>query len=217
MQTQLSFDHNPSTEHVSDGVVVFRAIIDTPTQKEILEKVREVIKLAPLVFPSMRGGQRFRFRMTNCGEYGWISDEKGYRYMSYNPRTGKAWPEMPEVIERLSMDAAKKVGFESFLPQSCLINFYATAEETLGLHQDNTEKNKIAPIVSFSLGDSGIFTLGGLRREDKKQDIVLESGDILVMYAEGRLRYHAFKKILPGTSRLLSKGGRINLTVRQVV
>jgi hypothetical protein len=48
------------------------------------------------------------------------------------------------------------------------------------------------------------------------RSIRLASGDAIVLAGSARLAYHGVDRILPNTSTLLEKGGRINLTVRRV-
>ena len=71
-------------------------------------------------------------------------------------------------------------------------------------------------MVSLSLGDTGLFRIGGLKRGDPTRTLRLASGDAVVLGGEARLAFHGVDRIMPGTSRLLAKGGRINLTVRRV-
>ncbi|WP_072319909.1 alpha-ketoglutarate-dependent dioxygenase AlkB [Microcystis aeruginosa] len=92
--------------------------------------------------------------------------------------------------------------------RTCLINKY-TENSSLGLHQDNTEKNLQAPIISISLGATGIFQIGGFKRSDPIKEIALESGAILILSGEDRMRFHGLKKITNGLKR-------INLTIRQI-
>ncbi len=122
---------------------------------------------------------------------------------------------MPQVIKDLAVEIAKETGNDDFYPQSCLINLYNKGEK-LGMHQDNTEKNLAAPIISVSLGYTGIFVLGGLLRTDKTKQYIVQSGDVIVMSGESRNFFHSFKGIVPNTSDLLKNGGRLNLTIRQV-
>ena len=68
----------------------------------------------------------------------------------------------------------------------------------------------------MSLGDSGIFVLGGLLRTDETRQYIVQSGDVIVMGGESRNCFHSFKGIVPNTSNLLKDGGRLNLTIRQV-
>ena len=74
----------------------------------------------------------------------------------------------------------------------------------MGLHQDKDESPESiaqgAPVVSFSIGDSGRFLFGGLRRREPVETILLESGDTFVFGGPARLRYHGVTRILPGTA-----------------
>ena len=122
---------------------------------------------------------------------------------------------MPQVIKDLAIAIARETGNDDFYPQSCLINLYRKGEK-LGMHQDNTEENLSAPIISVSLGCTGIFVLGGLMRTDETKQYIVQSGDVIVMGGESRNFFHSFKGLIPNTSNLLKNGGRLNLTIRQV-
>jgi alkylated DNA repair protein (DNA oxidative demethylase) len=67
-----------------------------------------------------------------------------------------------------------------------------------------------------SLGDTGIFRVGGTSRKDPTEKYELKSGDVVVLGGADRLAYHGIDRILPGTSDLLAEGGRFNLTLRRV-
>jgi alkylated DNA repair protein (DNA oxidative demethylase) len=95
-----------------------------------------------------------------------------------------------------------------------LINLYGK-DSTLGLHVDKTEKVS-KPILSISIGDDATFLLGGIKKSNKVEKIILSSGDVVIMKDEARLSYHGVEKIHFGTSDLLKFGGRLNLTIRQV-
>lgn len=198
-----------------EGVTLLRNYLSKETQESMIASLRKVMREAPLFTPTMADGRKFRYQMTNCGVYGWLADTQGYRYTREDPRTSKPWPEMPEIISSAAINAAASVGELNYRPETCLINFYANEKERLGIHQDNTEKNLTAAIVSFSLGDSGVFQIGGFNRSDPTQDMLLHRGDCLIMHGVGRMRYHALKQIIAGSGDL-PKGGRINLTVRTV-
>ena len=86
----------------------------------------------------------------------------------------------------------------------------------MGLHQDKDEADFRWPVVSVSLGDEGLFRVGGQKRGGKTESIWLQSGDVVVMGGEARLNYHGIDRIRAGSSTLLPKGGRINLTLRVV-
>jgi alkylated DNA repair protein (DNA oxidative demethylase) len=86
----------------------------------------------------------------------------------------------------------------------------------MGLHQDRDEADFSAPVISFSLGDACLFRVGGSKRNDPTRSFRLASGDALVLAGEARLAFHGVDRIMPGTSTLLTEGGRINLTLRRV-
>jgi alkylated DNA repair protein (DNA oxidative demethylase) len=85
----------------------------------------------------------------------------------------------------------------------------------MGLHRDNDEADFRFPVLSVSLGDTGLFRLGGLARSDATGQIRLASGDVCVLAGPARRAYHGVDRILPGSSRLLPGGGRLNLTLRR--
>jgi alkylated DNA repair protein (DNA oxidative demethylase) len=150
--------------------------------------------------------------MTNCGALGWVTDEaRGYRYQATHPETGKPWPFIPDII----MGAWHDLAGYGHPPEACLVNYYAP-DARMSLHQDQDEEDLAAPVVSLSLGDTGLFRVGGLKRSDPTSSVRLASGDAVVLGGEGRLAFHGVDRVLPGTSTLLAEGGRINLTLRRV-
>jgi DNA oxidative demethylase len=187
--------------------------LDRDGQIALLAAVREVIRQAPLYIPTMpRSGKPLSVRMTNAGPLGWVSDKDGgYRYQRTHPVTGNPWPAMPALLLQLWNDLS---GYHA-PPEACLVNYYA-AEARLGSHVDADEENTLAPVLSVSLGDAGIFHVGGLRRSDPKTRLTLNSGDVVVLAGTARFAYHGIDRVLAGTSDLLAEGGRINLTMRRV-
>ena len=159
-----------------------------------------------------RSGNPMSVRMTNAGPLGWVTDkERGYRYQATHPETGKPWPAIPQTL----LDLWAALADDPHLPEACLINYYAGAAK-MGLHQDRDEEDFTAPVLSVSLGDTGIFRVGGKSRKDPTQKFELKSGDVFVLGGEERLAFHGIDRILPGTSDLLEEGGRFNLTLRRV-
>ena len=199
----------------NQGFFLLKSKLSKVAQQKILAASRAVVKQAPLFRPTMPNGQSFNYSMTNCGDLGWVAERHGYRYQQVHPHTFKAFPAMPQVIKDLAIVIAKETGNDNFYPQSCLINLYSKGEK-LGLHQDSTKENLSAPIISVSLGDSGIFVLGGKHRTDETKPYIVQSGDVIVMSGESRNFFHGFKGTVPNTSTLLKNGGRLNLTIRQV-
>ena len=197
---------------MTNGFRHFPEYFDRAQQEQLLAQLRQAVVDAPLFTPVMpRSGKPFSVRMTNLGPLGWVSDKSGYRYQQLHPVTGEPWPAMPEMLAKLWADVA---GYPH-PPEACLVNFY-NADARMGLHQDRDELDFKAPVVSVSLGDSGLFRWGGTTRGGKTQSVKLASGDVLVMGGESRLCFHGIDRILPGTSTLLKDGGRINLTMRRV-
>lgn len=181
-------------------------------QERLLEEIREIVANAPLFVPRMpRTGKPFSVRMTNCGSLGWLADKQGgYRYEPRHPETGKPWPPIPQML----LDLWENVGGGA-PPEACLINYYAPGAK-MGLHQDRDEEDFSAPIVSVSLGDTGVFRVGGKTRKGPTQRYDLASGDVLVMRGDARLAYHGIDRIIPSSRNLLREGGRINITMRRV-
>jgi alkylated DNA repair protein (DNA oxidative demethylase) len=182
-------------------------------QAKLLRALRAVMEEAPLFTPTMpRSGKPMSVRMTNCGPLGWVTDKSlGYRYQATHPVTGKPWPAMPKPL----LDLWREVAGYPADPEACLVNYYSGGA-TMGLHQDKDEEDFAAPVVSVSLGDSAIFRVGGLNRKDETQALELKSGDVVVLGGDDRLAFHGIDRILPGTSALLTEGGRLNLTLRRV-
>jgi alkylated DNA repair protein (DNA oxidative demethylase) len=187
--------------------------LDRGVQNTLLAALRRVIAEAPLFTPTMpRSGNPMSVRMTNCGPLGWVTDkERGYRYQATHPETGKPWPPIPQML----LDLWDGVADYPFPPQACLVNYY-TGSAKMGLHQDKDEEDFSAPVLSVSLGDTGLFRVGGRSRKDPTRTIELKSGDVVVLGGEDRLAYHGIDRILQGTSDLIPEGGRFNLTLRRV-
>jgi alkylated DNA repair protein (DNA oxidative demethylase) len=95
------------------------------------------------------------------------------------------------------------------------VNFYGEGAK-MGMHQDKDEGNFDWPVVSVSLGDDALFRMGATERGGSTESIWLRSGDVVVMGGPARLAYHGVDKIRFGSSTLLPKGGRINLTLRAI-
>lgn len=187
--------------------------LDRLRQQALVDIVRSIVADAPLFVPVMPGtGKPMSVRMTNCGPLGWVTDkERRYRYQPTHPVTGKPWPDMPVELIEIWNDVS---GYDK-PPQACLVNFYSD-EARMGLHQDKDEQDLAAPVVSISLGNSCLFRVGGLARDDRTLSFKLSSGDVVILGAEGRLCFHGVDRIYPSTSTLLKNGGRINLTLRRV-
>ena len=73
--------------------------------------VQQLIQKSTLRQMVTAGGYQMSVSTTNCGELGWVSDLKGYRYERLDPLTGHPWQAMPESLERLAKQAADAAGY----------------------------------------------------------------------------------------------------------
>ncbi len=174
----------------------------------LLPHIDAIAAEAAFQYFSVPGGKQMSVAMTNCGDWGWTSNETGYAYTSQDPITQTPWPAMPHTFKELAREAASTVGWRNFEPDACLVNLYS-AGAGMGLHQDRHEEDLSAPIVSVSLGASAKFIIGGLRRSDSVKSIELKDGDVLVWGGHSRTVFHGVRP-LPADSPL-----RYNLTFRQ--
>lgn len=179
----------------------------------LLDAINAVTEAAALRQLHTPGGQLMQVAMSNCGDLGWVSDARGYRYQAHDPLTGRAWPPMPALIKQLAAAAAQRAGFADFDPDACLINRYLPGNR-LSLHQDRDEQDYSQPIVSISLGLPAVFLFGGLTRADKPARLTLQHGDVLVWGGPSRLRFHGVQPLAAGEHPLLG-ACRINLTLRR--
>lgn len=192
------------------GFDVHKGYLEPARQAALIEALRGVLKAAPLFSPKVPGGGRMSVRMTSAGQFGWYSDASGYRYAEQHP-SGRGWPAIPEEVLSIWRTLT---GLER-LPECCLLNYYGEGAR-MGLHQDKDEADFSFPVVSISLGDDGLFRIGSQTRGGKTESLWLNSGDVVVMGGDARLTYHGVDRIRFKSSRLLPKGGRINLTLRVV-
>ncbi len=193
-----------------DGFRLFPAALDASAQAALVEAVLAAEAVAPFYRPVTPGGKAMSVRMTNLGPLGWMTDAAGYRYQPGHPETGLPWPAMPPVL----LDLWERLAGGTALPDACLVNFYDD-EARMGLHQDKDEADFSQPVLSVSLGDTALFRLGGTSRKDPTRSFRLASGDVCVLAGEARLAFHGVDRIIPGSSRLIPGGGRINLTLRR--
>jgi alkylated DNA repair protein (DNA oxidative demethylase) len=179
----------------------------------LITAIEQLDQQAPFRQMSTPRGFKMAAQITNCGDWGWVTDRRGYRYQATDPETGEAWPEMPDLFKNLAQTAASSCGFEGFEPDVCLINRYQP-HAGMGLHQDKDEKDFSAPIVSVSLGVPAIFLFGGQQRRDRPEHYLLQHGDVVVWGGQDRLRFHGIQPIKLSHHPLTGQY-RYNLTFRR--
>jgi alkylated DNA repair protein (DNA oxidative demethylase) len=208
----LKLSVRASSEVIAEGAVLLRGFAE-PVESELLDALREIAERAPFRNMTTPGGHQMSVAMTNCGDFGWVTDRGGYRYDPDDPQSGKPWPAMPGSFRELARQAADRAGFGGFSPDACLVNRYQPSAR-MSLHQDRDESDFTAPIVSVSLGLPAMFLFGGLKRSDKPRRFRLQHGDVIVWGGPARLAFHGVAPLADGEHSLLGRQ-RINLTFRK--
>jgi alkylated DNA repair protein (DNA oxidative demethylase) len=195
---------------IQKGFEIYPGLLPRSDQQGLVSDLRACLQQAPLFAPRTPGAKPMSVRMSAAGRLGWVTDQRGYRYEPRHP-DGMGWPPIPAAVLAIW---AQVTGLDR-QPDCCLINWYGQSAR-MGLHQDKDEGDFAFPVVSISLGDDGLFRMGNVERGGKTESIWLGSGDVVVMGGAARLAYHGIDRIRFGSSTLLPKGGRINLTLRVV-
>ncbi len=199
---------------LAEGAVLLRGFA-ADQAAALVAAVNRIAAVSPFRHMVTPGGSRMSVAMTNCGEAGWLTDRKGYRYSPIDPLTGRPWPPMPADLQSVAARAGAAAGYAGFIPDACLINRYAP-EAKLSLHRDEDERDLSAPVVSVSLGLSAVFLWGGLSRRERPMRLRLDSGDVVVWGGAARLAYHGIAPLADGEHRLTGRC-RINLTCRKAL
>ena len=198
-------------EQIGEQSYVLRGLA-LPWIERILPELRRVLAQSPFRQMVTPGGFTMSAALSSCGDLGWTTDTSGYRYSPVDPRSQQPWPQMPEVLRQLAVQAAAQAGFFDFAPDACLINRYVPGAK-MSLHQDKNERRYSEPVASISLGLPAIFLFGGHERSDKPRKVSLFHGDVVVWGGVDRLRFHGVMPIKEGVHPVMGPQ-RINLTFR---
>lgn len=219
------------------GMVLLKNYIPISEQVIIVNKCRE-LGLGPGGFyrPGYKDGAKLRLFMM-CLGLDWDPQTRAYAEIRrhdnvvppgipshFSSVVAKALDDSHRLIKK-DMDITNvDVMLPKMSPDLCIVNFYTT-NGRLGLHQDRDESydslRKGLPVVSISIGDSAEFLFGSQRDVDKADDVLLESGDVLIFGGESRHIFHGVTHIVPRTAppKLVEKTGlrpgRLNLTFRK--
>ena len=177
--------------------------------------LENTLKQAPLRQMQTSRGFLMSVHTSNCGEVGWISDRRGYRYSPTDPLTGAPWPRMPDAFLEVATQAADEAGFAGFSPDACLINQYKPGTQ-MGAHQDRDESDFTQPIVSVSLGIDARFFVVGPERTGKSIPVDLKDSDVIVFGGPARRYYHGVRKLKEATHPRFGSM-RFNLTFRKAL
>lgn len=204
-------NEKPSREMMAEGAWLLHRSASS-VAGQLLRDIDSISAVAPFRHMVTPGGFSMSVAMTNCGDFGWVTDRRGYRYQATDPESAKPWPAMPQSFMALALSAAKEAGYPDFVPNACLINRYEPGAK-MSLHQDKDEKDFSNPIVSVSLGLAATFQFGGLNRADPVRKFILSHGDVVVWGGPSRLFFHG---ILPLKKGVHDEAGsvRYNLTFR---
>jgi alkylated DNA repair protein (DNA oxidative demethylase) len=209
------FDQPPPD--LGTGAVWLRGFLALPEQQALADRCRQLMD-APTggYVPTVRGGGQMHVRMLCLGRH-WNAQTYTYETTRADFDRAPVAP-LPDDFAALARRAAAAAGM-AIEADVCIMNWY-DADGRMGLHQDKDESAASlaagTPVVSVSIGDTARFLLGGLRRRDPVQSLLLESGDVFVFGGPSRLRYHGVSRIIADTApAALGLRGRFNLTFRQ--
>ncbi|MFK7995885.1 MAG: alpha-ketoglutarate-dependent dioxygenase AlkB [Granulosicoccus sp.] len=197
---------------ICPGVYVLPRFADSNL---LVAPLNRVLEHSPLRQMQTRRGYLMSVHTSNCGEVGWISDRKGYRYSQLDPLSGEPWHVMPEAFATLASRAATAAGFPGFSPDACLINHYQPGTQ-MGAHQDRDESDFSQPIVSVSLGIDARFFVIGPEKRGKSIPIDLSDGDVVVFGGTARRFFHGVRKLKESTHSQFG-AVRWNLTFRKAL
>lgn len=100
-----------------------------------------------------------------------------------------------------------------FNANSCLLNYYRNGQEYVGFHSDKEVRDVAQSVVTVSLGCSRTFRFRDKMTKKKTHDIVLNSGDLVLMCGNTQKLYeHSIPKVALSTCN----EGRISLTYRLI-
>ena len=178
--------------------------------------------------PKLKNGYSMSLDMFCMGHH-W--DATDYKYKA--TRADYDNKPVPTSLGPLNEIAARylSVCFPEYAPDwdICLMNYY-NGTSKLGYHQDNSESKETLksghPVVSFSIGAGCIFRVGGLKRKDPMDTVLLEHGDVLMFGGPSRLIFHGVDSLVVQRDSLLNRDeaplakelnhGRLNFTLRKM-
>lgn len=207
---------------VAPGAVHLPAWLDDGLRVELVDRCRTWSDASGGArAPRMRNGSWMSVDMVGLGWH-WYP----YRYSRTRDDGdgGRAHP-FPEWLGELARSAVQDAAAvdpsvvshpAGFTPDVALINWYGSSAK-MGMHVDRDEMTE-APVVSFSVGHTGLFRFGTPAGRGRPWvDVPLESGDVVVFGGPSRLAYHGVPRLVPGTYDPVvgSLPGRLNVTVRE--
>ncbi|MEW7951080.1 alpha-ketoglutarate-dependent dioxygenase AlkB, partial [Enterobacter hormaechei subsp. xiangfangensis] len=96
----LFADAEPWQESLAPGATILRRFA-LSRAAALFDGIKAVTARSPFRHMVTPGGYTMSVAMTNCGELGWATNERGYVYAAYDPLTDQPWPPMPEAFQAL--------------------------------------------------------------------------------------------------------------------
>lgn len=100
-------------------------------------------------------------------------------------------------MHELCRIVAGALGYTNFNAEASIVHYYHL-NSTLSGHIDKSERDLTAPLLAFSLGQSGIFLIGGRTLNEKPSALWLHSGDMTVEIRTLALKYQRQSYIKEG-------------------
>lgn len=188
-----------------DGDVTF--ITDVICELESMSLYSELLSCVPWIHDEVI---MFGKRITTKRKIAWYAEND----LSYTYSGSKKAPfSFTPLLKDLKRKVESHLGCEF---NSCLLNYYANGDESMGWHCDNERElypdnhNKTNRIASLSLGAKRRFDF---RHKISKETISLSLDSGSIVYMAGTTQQN-WKHQLPKSKSVLD--GRINLTFRKV-
>jgi alkylated DNA repair protein alkB homolog 1 len=162
-----------------------KLLIDKPTDPMSTNKDAKLTKLLP------------RLRWATLGkQYNWTKKEYHYD-LERNPAFPPLMVELCDTIVS-AFEPIIRYDPNKWKPEAGIINFYQPGDSLMA-HQDKSEPNSDAPLLSISLGLDCAFLIGTDDRQDKPVALRLSSGDLVIMYGPARRSFHGVPRVLENT------------------
>lgn len=202
----------------SDGFLHYPGLFTVLEQYALLGEALAVARNAPFMWPTpMEDGGPWQVETTSAGQLGWCPGSQGYGYRDTHPHTGRPWPPlgpmMRAAVDRLRAMAGGAMPMR-FHPDSCLISRYR-CRERLVLPQNDDGEAPEAPLLLISLGDTARFLVSTSARGEPQREVLLGSGDGLVLAGQARRYRYGLAGPLAGGAGSVSGEGWISLGIHQ--
>ncbi|KAG6546123.1 hypothetical protein Mapa_012157 [Marchantia paleacea] len=238
-------ERKPSVSVLQPGMILFKNWLDLEKQQHLVQESHNVAHLFHR--PVTSGGGKYHIYSMCWGPKWNPKTHRYAGSGAERPLPDWMFDLAQKVCKEAQQYTSVHPADVQFSPDVALVNFYPVKDVELGViglggHQD-LDDSCTMPVVSMSLGDSMTFFYRRIpplsRRKSKiytsvdekaakscedgdvshnrEQQIILNSGDVLVFGGESRLIYHGTRHVQAGTRPpgLHMVAGRLNFTFRQ--